>query len=456
VPAALTSRGPALRGGLLTAAWTVLGALLALALGVIAVGSPIVALGAAAGLLFVGLVLNVPSTVLTVALLVLAISPEYLGAKAGVLDRPELQKALLYAALVPMALVRGMRPSLSLPLIAYPVAAVLSVLFGKLAPGLSVGQMLSSFLTLAVGWFALSIRWDPVRDVRFLKAVALLPVASLVFGVLLDGAGIHALVLHSSGVVRLQGASIAAQLALTAFISTVTAYVLYRQFAWRPAPLLLVVDALILIATVSRGAMIALALVMAIPLVRFLAEPLVRAPRVAVARTGIALVVGIGLVVAFGPKVAARTDKGYYIVGQGFKADKTSGRSEAWKEFYAIAKKSPLFGHGVGAGPITKIRQEGFKAQHNEYLRFYLENGYVGGILILLSIVAVIARAIRMAPRRIRVDLAITALAIAVFSATDNTLTSVNLTLPLGLLLGVCANVGRTPAAPGFTRSRHA
>jgi O-antigen ligase len=426
-----------------TVGWVLAGALLAGMFGQAVVASPTYTAIAAVGLVFAGLVLNVPATVLSAALLALAFSPEYLGPAAGVLNRPELQKALLYAALVPIALVRGLRPPLSLPLAAYPVAALLSVAFGTLTTGLTPSQMVSSFATLGIGWFALAIRWNWVRDLRYLKMVAVLPLASLAFGVLLEAAGIHGLVSHAGGVVRLQGASIAAQLALTAFIASVTSYVLHRQFAWGPAPYLLCVNALILIATVSRGAMIALALVMTIPLMRFLFEPLARRPRVAVLRIAAAVLVGITLVAAFGPKVAARTDKGYYIPGQGFQSDKTSGRSEAWDQFYAIAKREPLFGHGLGSGPITKIRQEGFKAQHNEYLRLYLESGYVGGILVLLSIIIVVARAIRAAPRRIRVDLTIAVLAVAVFSATDNTLTSVNLTLPLGLLLGICASVDR-------------
>src|SRR6185312_2947936 len=110
--------------------------------------------------------------------------------------------------------------------------------------------------------------------------------------------------------------------------------------------------------------------------------------------------------------------------------DKTSGRAEAWHEFYVIAKQSPLFGHGLGAGPITKIREKGFLAQHNEYLRLFLEGGYVGGGLVLLAIVIVIGTCIRLAPRRIRLDLLGLAIGFAILAYTDNTLTSVNLQVP--------------------------
>jgi len=431
--------------GAQAAAWALGGAAAAAAIGILGGIAPQYAAVVAAGAVFVGLVFNIPATVLSVALLALAVSPEYLGPSAGVLARPELQKGLLYASLLPIVLLRGVRWSMALPVFAYVIAATLTVVLGHRAANLSTSQMLSSFATLVIGWLALSVRWVWPRDLRYLKVVAALPIASLVIGVVLQGIGMHTLVAHGSGVGRLQGASIAAQLALTSLVSATSAYVLYRQFRWRPAPYLLAADAAILVATFSRGAMIALAIVLLIPLLRFVIAPLVRRPRVAVARAVTAVVVLGVATAAVAPTIAARNDKGFYIPGQGFQADTTSGRSEAWKEFYAIAKQSPLFGHGLGSGPITKIHQQGFLAQHNEYLRFYLENGYVGGILILLSIIIVVTRAVRLAPRRIRIDLTLAVLAIAVLSATDNTLTSVNLTLPLGLLLGICSSGRHRP-----------
>jgi O-antigen ligase len=166
----------------------------------------------------------------------------------------------------------------------------------------------------------------------------------------------------------------------------------------------------------------------------------------AVARLGVVLAV-VGLVaVALVPRFEQRNAGGRYYAGVGTFQDPTSGRSDAWKETYAIAKQSPLFGHGLGAGPITKIQEGGFLAQHNEYLRLFLEGGYVGGGLVLLAMVLVVGACIARAPPFIRLDLAAVAVAWAGLSYYDNTLTSINLTVPLCLVLGLAASYRRAIA----------
>ncbi len=130
-------------------------------------------------------------------------------------------------------------------------------------------------------------------------------------------------------------------------------------------------------------------------------------------------------------------------MGTGTIDDPTSGRSSASSEFYAIAKESPLFGHGLGSGPITRIHQQGFLAQHNEYLRFFLEGGYIGGGVVVLAIVLAIGTCVALAPRSIRFELAGVGVALASLSFIDNTLTSINLIVPLGMMFGLAAASGR-------------
>jgi teichuronic acid biosynthesis protein TuaE len=438
VPSALRA-GTALRVGALSAA-------AAGTIGALVTVSPILAAVGAIGLVGLAVWTRAPTSLLAVALLLLAYTPEYLNANSGVLGRPELQKAALYACLAPLVLLRGTNPRLLLPLVAYLVAAALTALVGDLSPDLSLGQILSTFATLNIGWLALAVNWRWDRDFRYLKAVAFVPAFSVVLGLFLDVAGVHPMFASETTdtVQRLQGASIPAQLALTSFMACVAAYICYRESSWRLAPWLVGVNAAIVVATVSRGAMIALAIVLLVPALRFAFEPLARRPRAAAARIVVLLIIAGGAAAVILPAVAARNDIGYYVPGQGIIRDETSGRGEAWKEFYAIAKESPWFGHGLGSGPITKIQQEGFLAQHNEYLRFFLEDGYIGGGLVLVAIVATCAIAIRRAPPRLRLDLTLTAVAVALFSITDNTLTSVNCMLPFGLLLGICASQARS------------
>lgn len=406
--------------------------------------SPLLAAGGVVALVLGALMARIPTLVFAGCLLALAYSPEFLDPTAGVFARPQLQKGLLYFAIVGIILHRGVRPRFLIVIVAYVALALLSALNGQLAPGLTLGQVFASFVTLTVGWMALSVRWRWDPDVRYLRVLACLPIADVLLGVGLQAAGLHQVWQTSTGFdtsTRLAGASIPAQLALTSFIACVTASICYRLTRWRFAPVLVVANATILALTISRGASIALAIAMLYPALRFAFS------RGSPARTpqwlrisALAVAVVIALVVAV-PALQSRDSSGIYYPGSGtLYQDNTSGRSQAWAEYYSIAKRSPLFGHGLGAGPITKIQQQGFLAQHNEYLRLFLEGGYIGGGLVLLAIGIAIASCIARSPPAIRLDLVSLIAGFAFLSYTDNTLSSANLAIPFCLLLGVCAS----------------
>jgi teichuronic acid biosynthesis protein TuaE len=439
IPAAPSASLP--RSGALLSAVAILGAGV---VGAVSGGfSPLLAAGGVVALLLGALMARIPTLVFGGCLLALTYSPEFLGPATGVFAHPQLQKGLLYFAIVGMILHRGVRPRFLIVIVAYVSLALLSAVNGQLAPGLTLGQVFASFVTLTVGWTALSARWRWDADVRYLRVLACLPITSVLLGVALQAAGQHGVWEIHTGAdtsTRLAGAAIPDILALTSFIACVTASICYRLTRWRPAPVLVVVNATILTLTISRGASIALAIAMLYPALRFVFSrgPAVHTPQWL--RIG-ALAVGIilALVIAV-PALLSRDSNGFYTPGSGTVYDITSGRSLAWAEFFAIGQQSPLFGHGLGAGPITKVQEQGFLAQHNEYLRLFLEGGYIGGGLVLLAIVIVVATCIARSPPAIRLDLVSLVAGFAVLSYTDNTLTSVILAIPFCLLLGICAS----------------
>jgi hypothetical protein len=415
-----------------------------------------VAAAAVCALLLGALLARAPVVMFGICLLVLSYGPEYLSPAAGVFGQPQLQKGLVYFAVVGMALQRGVRPRLLLVPVAYVVMAILAVLHGQLISGLTFTQMLSSFVTLTVGWSALAIAWDLRTDAQFLKVLSCLPVASVLVGLLFQFAHLHTMFQSGAGysTTRLQAASGPSQLALTCFIGCVTASICYRVTRWKFAPLLVAANAVILGLTVSRGAAIALALALTWPAMRFVIsgpEDKRWVPqrwlRATVVFGALAIVAAVAV-----PALLARDKTGTYLQGTGVVFDSTSGRTAAWHQFYTIAKGSSLFGHGLGAGPVAKIAEKGFLAQHNEYLRLFLEGGYIGGGLVLVAIIFVIGTCIRRAPPWIRLDLLGLAIGFAVLSYTDNTLTSCNLQVPFCLVFGILAGTSvqraRAPAPP--------
>ncbi len=413
--------------------------------------SPVLAAGGVVALLLGALMARLPGLVLACCLLALAYSPEYLGSAAGVFARPQLQKGLLYFAILGILFHRGVRPRFLIVIVAYVALALLSALNGQLAPGLTLGQVAASFVTLTVGWAALSVKWSWDPDIRYLKVLACLPIACVLLGVALQAAGLHPVWDKGTGFdtsTRLAGASIPAQLALTSFIACVTASICYRVTGWRAAPVLVVANAAILALTVSRGAAIALAIAMVYPVVRFAfrRDSAVRMPgwlRISTVAVGVTIALAV-----VAPALRSRNTSGVYYQSVGTLYDNTSGRSKAWAEYFAIGQQSPLFGRGLGSGPIIKVQEQGFSAQHNEYLRLFLEGGYVGGGLVLFGMAMVIAICIARSPPAIRLDLVGLVAGFAFLSYTDNTLTSVNLAIPFCLLLAICASWSSTRPRP--------
>jgi O-antigen ligase len=165
---------------------------------------------------------------------------------------------------------------------------------------------------------------------------------------------------------------------------------------------------------------------------------------------GLVLLVAVFALALPGLQQRAETGVSYNAETRTLEKSAGSGRTDAWHSFYKLAEENLAFGRGMGAGPIAKIPQQGFTAQHNEYLRLLLELGYVGGLLVLFSMIIVLWRLVRSAPAVVRPDAIALVLAFAVYSATDNTVTARHLAVALlgTLAIGVAPSWGRSPAVP--------
>ena len=174
------------------------------------------------------------------------------------------------------------------------------------------------------------------------------------------------------------------------------------------------------------------------------------------------LAVGCGLatvLIVLAPVVARRTTTDRSNPNTSRESFNSNGRFEAWAEFYRLAEANRFFGRGLGSGPITHIEEVGFTAQHNEYLRMYLEGGYVGTLLVLAGIGGTLVLVVRAAPKAVRADLLALAAAFAWFSVTDNTLSTPHFIVPFAVLLGGVASITTAPrrgpddAAPRLARA---
>jgi O-antigen ligase len=414
------------------------------AAGAMVTKSPIDAVAILIVVAAVATALTRPALLFAAGIALIAIEPTIIFGAGSTAGRPETFKLVLYACSLPLILSRGIDYRKCGPLIAYAVVLILTEMLGTPLAGLTKGHTTASLATLSLGWLVFAINWDWRRDQRLLKVFAWVPTLSVLVGVALQSAGVLLLFQHSTPP-RLQGATIAAWLGALGLYSAVACLALYQRERWRWARWLGLANVITLGATLSRGAVLALVIVAIPVLVRFSRHQLSGkgiAGLVKLTIVGAVVTVGVAVLVSGlieRDENATTYDAARYTVTH----EIASGRLQSWAFVYKQAKVNLAFGRGIGSAPIVvKLpgSPEGFTAQHNEYLRMLLEEGFVGGVILLLTIVMTLLSSIRRAPPRVRADLAAAAVAFAVFSITENTLSAAPLAVAFLLTFGIACS----------------
>jgi teichuronic acid biosynthesis protein TuaE len=423
-----------------------LASIASVAIGAIATRSPVAAISVVVVAIVVVIALTRPARLFAVGLVLLAIESTRIFGPESLIGRPGTYKLVLYACALPLLLDRGVARRKCAPLIAYLTLVLLTESLATPLAGLTTGQTASSLATLCLGWVVFAINWDWRRDQLLLKVLAWVPTLSVLIGAMLDAAGVISLFRATPP--RLEGATLAASLGAFGVAATVACVTLNRRAQWKWAGTLGLLNVVILGATLSRGAALALCIASIPLLIRFWRRQLSERGIAVVAKVAVAVTVVSVSTVVLGSGLIERSDNATaYVVGRGQIHEVGSGRFEAWTVAYDQAKVNLAFGRGLGAGPLvgkTPGSPEGFTAQHNEYLRLLLEGGIVGGVVVLLAIVTTMVSVIRRAPREIRADLAAAGLAFAVYSFTENTLTAP--AIAIAFLLAI--SVGGSRASP--------
>jgi teichuronic acid biosynthesis protein TuaE len=405
----------------------------------------------------IAIALTRPVLLFAAGIILLTIEPTLVFGADSTAGRPETFKLVLYACTLPLLLSRGIDRRKCAPLVAYGVVAVLTELLATPLPGLTITQAADSLATLCLGWLVFAINWDWRRDHQLLKVFTWVPILSVLVGFALQAAGILSL-FRGSTPPRLEGATIAAWLGALSLYSVIACLALYQRGQWRWARWLGFVNVIILGATLSRGAVLALVIVAIPVLVRFTRHQLS-----AKSTTGLVKLAIAGAVAAVGVAVLAsglieRDENAttYNATRYTVTHEIASGRLEAWAFTYKQAKVNLAFGRGIGAGPlVVKIpgSPEGFTAQHNEYIHMLIEEGYVGGVILLMTIAMTLLSSIRRAPPRVHANLAAAGVAFAVFSFTENTLSAAPLAVAFLLVFGIACSRESLPST-GLTSPR--
>jgi O-antigen ligase len=341
--------------------------------------------------------------------------------------------------------VRGLRDrQVPLPVIAYVSLLALTFTAVDRHPSLTLSKAGFALASLATGWLASQVRWRRDELAPTLLLLAYLPVISVLIGVVLAAAGIHPLhMAEYTGVQRLQGASIPAYFGFLAAAGVAggTALVLLapagptatrRQAPWAALAILLGIACAGLSGT--RGALIATIVIAAPAAVR-----LVRTARRG-ARTRRALLLGLlavaGLMAVL-PTLVERTKTS----STNDDLD-TSGRAEAWSFYLDSMDGAVVGGRGIGAGPVIGEESYGllrgdFRGTHNEYVRLFVEAGWVGVVLVVGAIAVHLAAHLARTPSRAKAGFIALTVTFAAYSIVDNTVSTFHFFLPFGLLVGI-------------------
>jgi len=393
---------------------------------------PLVTLLAAMALLLVLWVINKPIRLIYGSLILSSISvSEILKVTISGLDATSIYKLLIIVLMIIALKVYGVETNYIYPLLALVILMVFSYTFSNLHPRLNQLDPLIAFTGLAAPFFILIVKFEKSISERLVKIILILPIISVVMGILFDLLGIHPFMIQEySGAFRLQGSNIAAHLAMLAYLGfTIGLVELKRQNKNKGYYFFIIcINFLILLSTGTRGPLIALSLIiivyiadniygylkgkvlLIIPLISFLS-------------------IIISIIISQWSNFITRTfndftpDSGVNI----------SGREIAWKYFFENSKGYELFGQGLGSVLVANDGSlyAGFTVPHNEYIRFYFDGGIIGLLLFIGSFIYVLIKLYIILPKHIKLYYLSLVLGLLIYSMIDNTLSTPQFIIPI-------------------------
>lgn len=303
-------------------------------------------------------------------------------------------------------------------------------------PDFGFSDVLTSFLTTVTGFILMYVPWNPDIRTVGLKAFAWSPIASALFGIFVNGE-------FFDSEKKLQGMDSAASLVIVAALGVLCCYLLAAVYKQSNYFFVGVADFIICGLCNMRGGLLFLFFILlgiSIPYIKRIPKKLVNkllllTPLIAIA------------VLIIGRRIVEKTfDMTYSVMTGGNNTINTSNRLWAWGEILKATKKHRLFGWGIGY--TKKIDgvwlNYGYRAVHNEYIRWLVETGYVGlfGIIICFIMIYLFIRKHNLGINRWLVTFLF--VGFAIFSYTDNTMYGTAGWMSFSFVISLLgANIGR-------------
>ncbi|SEU00347.1 O-antigen ligase [Paenibacillus sp. NFR01] len=404
--------------------------LCALLIGTAVIYQPAIAVAAALTILLLVVSITRPELISYLVLLTTSISINFLypGNLFGI-EILSLYKLVILMLLVPCILVNGMRLKLSAPLWAMVALLLITFSFSNWLPPMSASIAVKAFIGLSLPFVFLLINWKKEVAEKQIRIIAMLPLMSVLAGIALQVVHLHSFLdVEFTGAVRIQGANIPAHLAMLAFMGVAVAFIEIKRSTRhiRYFYVMLALNFLILVGTGTRGPVLALILMVLyyfydISRLYLKGKSLYLIPLLCSALL-ILSAVYLQLDNIKKRSFERTTETGVDL----------SGRAEAWEYFLNKVSDSPWSGRGLGAVTVANdgTLYKGFVVPHNEYIRFYFDGGYIGAVLLLISLLAVFMIVYRALAPPVKPYYLYFIAAFLIYSFSDNTLSTVQSIIP--------------------------
>lgn len=179
----------------------------ALFLGAAVIYQPVIAVAAVLLIMLLFVSISRPELISYFVLLTTAVSINFLfsGSMFGV-EILSLYKLVILVLLVPCILVNGLKFRLSQPLWAMLALVFITFTFSIWLPEMSSSIAVKAFIGLSLPFVFLLINWKKEVAEKQIRIITLLPLVSVLAGVVLQAAHLHSLLdIEFTGAVRIQG-----------------------------------------------------------------------------------------------------------------------------------------------------------------------------------------------------------------------------------------------------------
>lgn len=379
-----------------------------------------------------------PGTVLILTILSFLLSPEnflfttkFQAQHVPNIEIQSLQKFVLIGALGPAVLRYGIRPVMNQGIAAIIILAGLTFIAATPYPGLTPMQTLKSFVGLALPFFFFNLRLQKKWLDPHLTVIAFFPIISIAVGFLGEMAGLRdsdghywGMITHEfTGAIRLAGINIPAYLAFFTYISFFVC--LYKAIALKQRSFYVLggIALATIILTGTRTPSVCAIVMAGITIFFSSGRDLRGSSKFIVTVLGVSFLAAI--LAYYWPDLQARMASNSSEAGT---AINTSGRAGMWDYLLGIWDVNQMFGRGLGTGAIALlgvVNQPTFaKAAHNEYIRLLVDGGIVGLIVYVLGVVMLLFQEGRYLTRTQGVSIVALFVSFALYSFTDNTISS--------------------------------